>query len=363
MTANEKETIDHPPHYGGDTVYETIKVIEAWDLNFSLGCVVKYVSRAGKKGDALEDLKKARWYLDREITRRVRVLMEHVAQGEVFRAETQRGASPLFGVAVILWRDGKVLMHKRDGSRGAGTWGFPGGHVETGESPAEAARRELEEETGIPIIRADDFVPFNFSAITYGDGARCVTLYFQAECPAGVDPVVREPDKCDGDWLWVTPWEWPGELFQPLQDLIKLRPSLGKQCTVDASLFDVVLDMHARFSVAPESPRDTLVRILAEHEGGTIEETSAARVNRLWAEIGNLVPEERQQVLEGLRHVDLGAGTRSAGTRGETGSNACTCEYNKRRHKTPDGRLCAHADFCPLATPWQKTRCAEGEST
>jgi hypothetical protein len=64
------ETVNHPAHYGGDTVYEAIKVIEAWGLGFCLGNAVKYISRAGKKGDALEDLKKARWYLDREIQNR-----------------------------------------------------------------------------------------------------------------------------------------------------------------------------------------------------------------------------------------------------------------------------------------------------
>jgi len=65
----KKEAVDHPTHYGGDTVYEAIKVIEAWGLGFSLGNCVKYISRAGKKGSAIEDLKKARWYLDREISR------------------------------------------------------------------------------------------------------------------------------------------------------------------------------------------------------------------------------------------------------------------------------------------------------
>jgi hypothetical protein len=62
------EQIDHPAHYGGaDDPYEAIKVIEAWGLGFNLGNALKYVSRAGKKGDALTDLKKAAWYLQREI--------------------------------------------------------------------------------------------------------------------------------------------------------------------------------------------------------------------------------------------------------------------------------------------------------
>lgn len=64
----KKEQIDHPAHYGGaDNPYEAIKVIEAWGLGFCLGNTVKYISRAGKKDSLLQDLKKARWYLDREI--------------------------------------------------------------------------------------------------------------------------------------------------------------------------------------------------------------------------------------------------------------------------------------------------------
>ena len=60
--------VNHPEHYGGeDNTYEAIKVIEAWELGFCLGNVIKYISRAGKKDDILQDLKKAKWYLDREI--------------------------------------------------------------------------------------------------------------------------------------------------------------------------------------------------------------------------------------------------------------------------------------------------------
>lgn len=66
-----KEAVDHPPHYGGkDNPYEAIKVIEAWRLNFLLGNTVKYIARAEHKNASLEDLKKARWYLDREIANR-----------------------------------------------------------------------------------------------------------------------------------------------------------------------------------------------------------------------------------------------------------------------------------------------------
>lgn len=68
--SGDGEAVDHPAHYGGgDNPYEAIRVIEAWGLGFCLGNTVKYIARAGKKGGALEDLKKARWYLDREIAR------------------------------------------------------------------------------------------------------------------------------------------------------------------------------------------------------------------------------------------------------------------------------------------------------
>lgn len=64
-----KEMIDHPQHYGGENNdYEAIKVIEAWELDFCLGNVVKYISRAGKKGSCVKDLKKAKWYLERKIS-------------------------------------------------------------------------------------------------------------------------------------------------------------------------------------------------------------------------------------------------------------------------------------------------------
>ena len=68
---NNKEMVNHPSHYGGEeNVYEAIKVIESWDLDFHLGNTVKYISRAGKKDTdkELQDLRKAQWYLERNFT-------------------------------------------------------------------------------------------------------------------------------------------------------------------------------------------------------------------------------------------------------------------------------------------------------
>ena len=63
-----KEYINHPQHYGGiDNTFEPIKVIEHYDLNFMLGNAIKYILRAGKKDDKIQDLEKALFYLQREI--------------------------------------------------------------------------------------------------------------------------------------------------------------------------------------------------------------------------------------------------------------------------------------------------------
>lgn len=63
--------IEHPDYYGGkNNTYEAIKVIEAWELNFCMGNVIKYIARAGKKTeDRIMDLKKAQFYLQHEIDR------------------------------------------------------------------------------------------------------------------------------------------------------------------------------------------------------------------------------------------------------------------------------------------------------
>ena len=64
------ESVNHPLHYGGgENPYEAIRVIEAWELGFALGNAVKYISRAGKKDPKtqIDDLRKAAWYLEREI--------------------------------------------------------------------------------------------------------------------------------------------------------------------------------------------------------------------------------------------------------------------------------------------------------
>ena len=58
-------SVDHPKHYNEGV--EAIDVIESWDLNFHVGNVIKYMLRAPHKGEEIQDLEKAKWYLDRHI--------------------------------------------------------------------------------------------------------------------------------------------------------------------------------------------------------------------------------------------------------------------------------------------------------
>ena len=69
LDLDQNNRIERPEHYCFSDI-EPISVIESWGLNFSLGNCLKYICRAGKKNaSALEDLKKAEWYLKREIAR------------------------------------------------------------------------------------------------------------------------------------------------------------------------------------------------------------------------------------------------------------------------------------------------------
>lgn len=64
----EPDPVNHPSHYTQGK-YEVIDVIEDWDLGFNLGNAIKYIGRAGHKDDIVQDLEKAKWYIEREIQR------------------------------------------------------------------------------------------------------------------------------------------------------------------------------------------------------------------------------------------------------------------------------------------------------
>ena len=120
---------------------------------------------------------------------------------------------PKVGVGVIVLRDGKVLMGLRKGSHGEGTWCFPGGHLEYGESPEECGAREALEETGI-IVEKTDRVPFFTNDIFLGEEKHYITLFVVVREFVG-DPKIREPEKCER-WEWF-PWDqMPENIFLPM---------------------------------------------------------------------------------------------------------------------------------------------------
>lgn len=62
------DMVNHPPHYTAHpSGVECVQITE--HMGFCVGNAIKYLWRAGEKGDAIEDLEKARWYVDREISR------------------------------------------------------------------------------------------------------------------------------------------------------------------------------------------------------------------------------------------------------------------------------------------------------
>jgi len=129
------------------------------------------------------------------------------------------GARPLIGVAVIIIKDNRVLLGKRKNSHGAGTWAFPGGHLEFNEFIEACAVREVFEETGLKIKNLR-FGPYTNDIFT-ADNKHYVTLFVIADYDSGT-PEVKEPHKCE-KWEWS---QWPPTLqptFLPIKNLLKHR--------------------------------------------------------------------------------------------------------------------------------------------
>lgn len=109
------------------------------------------------------------------------------------------------GVGVVVMRNEKeILLLKRSGSHGEGQWSLPGGHLEFGESPIDAAIRELEEETGIWVGRPDVFVVESFpysNDIFIKENKHYITLYFVVYVGDDVNAINMEPDKAS-DMQW-----------------------------------------------------------------------------------------------------------------------------------------------------------------
>jgi 8-oxo-dGTP diphosphatase len=122
---------------------------------------------------------------------------------------------PQVGVGVLIIDKGRVLLGKRKGSHGVGTWAAPGGHLEFGESLEDCARREALEETNL-ILKDLRLGPFT-NNVFESEKRHYVTLFVLA-APASDKLKTMEPEKCEG-WAW---FEWsslPEPLFAPIATL------------------------------------------------------------------------------------------------------------------------------------------------
>ena len=121
------------------------------------------------------------------------------------------------GVGVIVIKDGRVLLGKRKKAHGAGSWHFPGGHLEFNEEVEDCAMREVLEEAGIKIrnIRIGSATNDIFKE----EEKHYITLFVLADYDSG-EVRAMEPEKCE-KWEWFG-WEnLPEPLFIPLQNLKK----------------------------------------------------------------------------------------------------------------------------------------------
>ena len=124
---------------------------------------------------------------------------------------------PRVGVGVFVKRNGKILVGKRKGSHGAGTWALPGGHLEPGESFASCCKREVLEETGLVI---NNISPVVFTNDLFQDeGLHYITLFFKGEYDSG-EAILAEPRHCE-EWRWVDLDHIPQPVFLPLRNALE----------------------------------------------------------------------------------------------------------------------------------------------
>ena len=123
---------------------------------------------------------------------------------------------PKVGVGVLVLRDGKVLLLKRKGSHGEGSWCYPGGHIGAGEFFLDAAIREVREESGLEVKNP------RFLCITNdmfeNENKHYITIFVAVDYVSG-EAKIMEKEKCT-DIGWFELDNLPKPLFIPTQNMI-----------------------------------------------------------------------------------------------------------------------------------------------
>ncbi len=124
-----------------------------------------------------------------------------------------KNAAVACGVAVVVTHRQKVLCGKRKSGENGFRWQLPGGWIDTGESPEQAARREVCDETGLQLQE------LRFVGITnniFAAHKHSLSLYFEAECADVRSLIVREDSKCIA-WQWRNWADLTENLYLPLR--------------------------------------------------------------------------------------------------------------------------------------------------
>lgn len=104
------EKINHPEHYKGNK-YEAIDIIDDYQLGFNLGNAVKYILRAGKKGDTAEDLKKAKWYIEHEICKLMNEQRRRKKKTAIFTLAISATSALKANASFSRGKTGKTIRH------------------------------------------------------------------------------------------------------------------------------------------------------------------------------------------------------------------------------------------------------------
>lgn len=123
---------------------------------------------------------------------------------------------PQVGTAMIITKEDKVLLMKRKGPHGTGTWSTPGGHLDFGETLEGCAAREAREEVGVEVV------DIRFRTVTNdifeADGQHYITIWMEGT-PTGEPSIVAEQEVEEIGWF---AWDdLPQPLFLPLENLVK----------------------------------------------------------------------------------------------------------------------------------------------